>query len=260
MLPPARLLPRLRLCSSQARPRASFSTASGALLGPSSPGRLAFLELNASHPEPPGELELFVEPSFLSPEEQERLAKLCNRKLKRLCRDGYQDGHYDGVIKGYKECTISGWNPDLSSSTSDNQDDIWCREIIGRAERRIEQVVGEQRKRWMDPHLLELRDGNSGIGAHVDHLTASGRIVAGICLLTPAVMIFRRRDTPSKHFKTLLMPGCLYFQRDSVRYNYTHEIPIDGAEHTFHGKEIERHRRIVVLMRDALSTRQPGQR
>nr|CAG8523787.1 3234_t:CDS:2 [Entrophospora candida] len=66
----------------------------------------------------------------------------------------------------------------------------------------------------------------------------SGRIVAGISLISSTVMIFRHKDDPEIQFSVLLEPGSLYVQRDSIRYNFTHEIPQDPNEHRFKGQLI----------------------
>nr|CAG8448476.1 4544_t:CDS:2 [Entrophospora candida] len=77
----------------------------------------------------------------------------------------------------------------------------------------------------------------------------SGRIVAGISLISSTVMIFRHKDDPEIQFSVLLEPGSLYVQRDSIRYNFTHEIPQDPNEHRFKGQLIPKKRRISLMFR-----------
>ncbi|CAJ0825810.1 13143_t:CDS:2 [Entrophospora sp. SA101] len=77
----------------------------------------------------------------------------------------------------------------------------------------------------------------------------SGGIVAGISLISSTVMIFRHKDDPEIQFSVLLEPGSLYVQRDSIRYNFTHEIPQDPNEHRFKGQLIPK--KPTKLARDA---------
>ena len=189
-------------------------------------------------------------PNFISPQESLQLTALMDAKLDRLCRS-YQSSHFDSVIHGYREASISDW--DITGNTLPSQ-------ILQRLVRK----VNLEHEQWTTPHVLDLKDAQSGIKAHVDHTTASGSIIMGICLLSPAVMIFRHVKDPSSYFQVLLEPNCAYIQRyclhdqlivrDDVRYNYTHEIP-SGDDHTFNGQLIPRQRRLALLLRNQY---QPG--
>jgi alkylated DNA repair protein alkB family protein 7 len=116
------------------------------------------------------------------------------------------------------------------------------------------------------PHILELREGNSGIGPHVDNLVASGDVIAAMCLISPAVMMFKRvsetptdeakgavgdeqKDGKESYFTALLPAGCLYYQRGEVRYKFTHSIPLNPEEHVFKGEKVVRGRRISIMVR-----------
>ncbi|KAJ3333374.1 Alpha-ketoglutarate-dependent dioxygenase alkB 7, mitochondrial [Blyttiomyces sp. JEL0837] len=208
----------------------------------------------------PPATDVQVFPGFLSPEEQTVLVEACDRKLKRLARGPYAEGHFDNVIKGYKEATISSWAQQrLSPKSPPPSANSWAAEdekviaIMDRFRNAMNDVIGgDQLPTWISPHILELREGDSGIGAHVDNVQASGDIVAGLCLLSPAVMIFRHTQNQDSYFSALLPPGCMYFQRGAARFNFTHEIPISPDQHVFKGEPIRRGRRISIMIRDEL--------
>lgn len=101
---------------------------------------------------------------------------------------------------------------------------------------------------FIPPHILDLRDGNSGIGPHIDYLNASGGIIAGLSLISPAVFVFKKGN---ESFRALVPPNSLYIQFDELRYEWTHEIPMtNDPDHHVNGQFIERGRRLVMLLRD----------
>ncbi|CAO3622861.1 unnamed protein product [Cunninghamella echinulata] len=55
-------------------------------------------------------------PDFITQEEHDTIVKLCESKLKKsLGRNAiYEEGHFDGVINKYKECSASHWIPSNS--------------------------------------------------------------------------------------------------------------------------------------------------
>lgn len=65
---------------------------------------------------------------------------------------------------------------------------------------------------FMPPHVLDLKDGESCIGPHVDHKQASGHVISAISLISPCVLIFRHVESGQVH-KVLVPPNSLYAQR-----------------------------------------------
>ncbi|KAI8922525.1 hypothetical protein DFJ77DRAFT_419734, partial [Powellomyces hirtus] len=191
----------------------------------------------------PNSLTLY--PEFLTPEAQAQLATAADRKLRRICGRKYWDGHFDGVIRNYRECSVSAW---AGPSAGDEADAV-PREVVRKIKATVESEVGETVK-WIDPHILDLGLGGE-IRAHVDNIKASGSIITGLCLLAPAVIIFRHVKDPSISFSALMNPGTLYVQRDALRFDYTHEIPDDSALRSFKATAVPRGRRISVMMRNA---------
>lgn len=49
-------------------------------------------------------------PQFMTSNEHEWVLKACAQKLRRLGGRVYSEGHFDQVIRGYKECSVSSWN------------------------------------------------------------------------------------------------------------------------------------------------------
>ncbi|KAI8391538.1 uncharacterized protein BYT42DRAFT_198949 [Radiomyces spectabilis] len=180
-------------------------------------------------------------PNFLSSEEHDRIVDICNRKLKRvLGRNApYVQGHFDKVITGYKECRASHWG-----FREDDEREIYMNRLV---KERIYSLFPDN-YRWLDPHILDLSpDGE--IRGHVDNIEASGSVVAGLCLLSPAKMTLQHEKDPECRVDVLLEPGCFYIQRDTIRYNFTHAIA-GATESIWNGKPIQKDRRISLLFRN----------
>lgn len=188
------------------RPRLNWNS-----LGRNSP--LVDLKSLGSSPLPPP-TSLQVLPEFLSPSIGDSLLKLSNIKLRRLAGRAYQQKHFDSVIHGYREGLVSDWTPfpRLSSPQSIAPDE----ETLPR--RLFETLIRDldlhnQGHSWLAPHILDLENGSSGIGAHTDHPTALGSLIMGICLGSLCVMVYRRVGKPDEFFTVLLPPNCAYIMR-----------------------------------------------
>ncbi|CAG8502832.1 14387_t:CDS:2 [Cetraspora pellucida] len=177
-------------------------------------------------------------PNHFTSFEQEFLLDQSLKKLKRVFgkRIVYQDSHFDDVIHGYRECQATHWG-----DQNDKVIEIFNKKVYENFPKTIE---------WLPVHILDLSE-IGGIKPHVDNVEYSGSIVAGICLMSPTVMIFHHKDDKSCNFSVLLEPGCLYIQRDKIRFNFTHEIPQDPAQHEFKGQIVPKGRRISLMFRDA---------
>ncbi|CAG8565363.1 15446_t:CDS:2 [Dentiscutata heterogama] len=212
----------------------------------SSPESLKFFDLsnlpfNTAECTPFSHEDFILLPNHFTPFEQEFLLDQSLKKLKRVFGKQivYQDSHFDDVIQGYRECQASHWG-----DQNDKVIEIFNKKVYDFFPRTVE---------WLPVHVLDLSE-TGGIKPHVDNVDYSGSIVAGICLMSPTVMIFRHKDDQSCNFSVLLEPGCLYIQRDKVRFNFTHEIPQDLAQHVFKGQIIPKGRRISLMFRDVKKT------
>ncbi|KAG0251709.1 Alpha-ketoglutarate-dependent dioxygenase alkB 7, mitochondrial [Actinomortierella ambigua] len=200
--------------------------------------------------------DFILVPNYLSETEQTMLFDAATKKLKRALgkQVRYEDGHFDGVITRYRECSATDWGGVASApapaSAEPGQGEGHERSTPAEIICDIKHNFFPHHWRWVAPHILELEAGRGGIKPHVDHLDASGEVVAGLCLGSTAVMELIHEADPSKFFRVLLPKGCFYFQRDSVRYHYKHGIPIELEDHSFRGKVFPKDRRISILLRN----------
>ncbi|KAG0359486.1 Alpha-ketoglutarate-dependent dioxygenase alkB 7, mitochondrial [Podila minutissima] len=198
--------------------------------------------------------DFIIVPNYLSPQEHDMMVEAATKKLKRALgkQVRYEDGHFDGVITRYRECSASDWGgappPPASVQGAEQKERQTPSEVL----QAIKSQYFPQEWKWVAPHILELEAGKGGIKPHVDHLEASGQVVAGLCLGSTAVMELIHEKEPSKSFRVLLPKGCFYFQRDSVRYQYKHGIPIEPEDHQFKGTVYPKEKRISVMLRNAL--------
>ncbi|KAF9952491.1 Alpha-ketoglutarate-dependent dioxygenase alkB 7, mitochondrial [Mortierella alpina] len=221
--------------------------------------------------------DFILVPGYLSPKEQEMLLAAATKKLKRALgkQVRYEDGHFDGVITRYRECSATDWAGAAFPAPIDKDKDIPLEAPLETASdsrqgqdrtspsevmQSIKQEFFPPSWKWVAPHILELEAGKGGIKPHVDHLDASGEVVAGLCLGSDAVMELIYEDDAQKQFRVLLPKGCFYFQRDSVRYHYKHGIPIELEDHQFKGKVIPKEKRISIMLRNALGPSVIGSR
>ncbi|KAG0027964.1 Alpha-ketoglutarate-dependent dioxygenase alkB 7, mitochondrial [Podila clonocystis] len=200
--------------------------------------------------------DFIIVPNYLSPQEHNMMVEAATKKLKRALgkQVRYEDGHFDGVITRYRECSASDWGaPPQPASLGVEQKE---RQTPSEVLQAIKLQYFPQDWKWVAPHILELEAGRGGIKPHVDHLEASGQVVAGLCLGSTAVMELIHDKEPSKSFRVLLPKGCFYFQRDSVRYQYKHGIPIEPEDHQFKGTVYPKEKRISIMLRNALGPAQ----
>jgi len=75
--------------------------------------------------------------------------------------------------------------------------------------------------------------------------------VVGLSLLSACVMRLHNEATNDK-IELFLPNRSLYIMSNSIRYNYTHEIPPKNSQEIvlFDGKEVKRSRRISIIIRN----------
>ena len=85
----------------------------------------------------------------------------------------------------------------------------------------------------------------------MDSVKFSGGFVAGVSLLSAAIMTLERADAGAARaadtVRLLLPPRSLYVLSGAARFEFTHRI--GGG--TFRGAPVERGRRISLIFRDA---------
>ncbi|KAI0636790.1 hypothetical protein C8Q77DRAFT_1094645 [Trametes polyzona] len=117
----------------------------------------------------------------------------------------FQEGHFDGVIKHYREMHVTSWPEDMPDLPS----------LLDR----LRTVHPDQDTQT---HILHLASKGE-ILPHVDNLEASGSWILGVSLGDERVL---RLENPSsrERYELSLPSGSVYLQRDSIRYNYQHSI------------------------------------
>ncbi|ESO07373.1 hypothetical protein HELRODRAFT_76748 [Helobdella robusta] len=167
--------------------------------------------------------------NFASVEEENSILSEVEPYLKRL---KYEDSHWDDAIRGFRETEKKTW-------TAKN------RPLIERI-----QKTSFTPSCSILPHVHVLDLLPSGvIKAHVDSVKFCGDTITGLCLLTSCVMRFVNVDDQSKYADVLLPRYSLYYMKNAARYKFTHEVlPNDLSK--FKGLQVQRSRRIVVLLRN----------
>nr|XP_039252902.1 alpha-ketoglutarate-dependent dioxygenase alkB homolog 7, mitochondrial-like [Styela clava]XP_039252910.1 alpha-ketoglutarate-dependent dioxygenase alkB homolog 7, mitochondrial-like [Styela clava] len=172
--------------------------------------------------------EMVLINNFITEDEEQCLMKDIEPKWKRL---KYQFDHWDDAIQGYRETEVSNW-----SETSSN--------ILNRLRNA---AFAEKDSQRALVHVLDLAE-DGYIKPHVDSVKFCGRVIAGLSLLTPSVMRLINEKDKSKQITVLLNRRSLYIMRDSIRFEYTHEI-LKNEESLFRGTNIPKGRRMSVICR-----------
>lgn len=175
--------------------------------------------------------DLLVAPDVVTEEEECILAAECSKILRRR---RYEEGHWDQVIEKFKEMERSRWSER-------------AQQILKKI--RAVPILPPGLPYFPAVHVIDLaQDGF--IRPHVDAIKFSGRVVAGVSLLSPAVMRFKEESRDS-YIDVFLPRRSMYMMTNRIRYNYTHEI-LPGTQE-FKGEKVLRERRISIMIRDALS-------
>eukprot|EP00967_Tisochrysis_lutea_P138733 scaffold250826_cov28-Tisochrysis_lutea.AAC.1 len=170
-----------------------------------------------------------MQPDVISEEEEGTLVAEAERYLRTR---RYEPGHFDGVIAHYRELQrpIRQW-----SAAS--------RAVLNR-------VAGLALPAGVEPmpiHVLDLKP-EGWIGRHVDHVEYSGGYIAGVSLLSHAVMLLEREGSEDGAVELLLPRRSLYVLYGDARYKWGHSIPLEPV---FQGEALPpKGRRISVLLRD----------
>ncbi|EEY68255.1 uncharacterized protein PITG_04676 [Phytophthora infestans T30-4] len=187
--------------------------------------------LDATHCHDPlvseGDLQIMLD--VITEDEEKVLADECSRILKRR---RYEEDHWDNVIIKFKEMERSRWSTETQRILQK------VREVA---------ILPKELTYFPAVHVIELAE-DGYIKPHVDSIKFSGRVVAGINLLSPSIMSFKEEHGDSI-IDGYLQRRSMYMMTGRVRYHYTHEI-LPGAQ-TFRGElPVNRTHRISVMLRD----------
>ncbi|CAE7133510.1 unnamed protein product [Rhizoctonia solani] len=155
----------------------------------------------------------------------------------------FEEGHFDGVIRDYREITVSSW-PDSSPPELSH--------ILLRLYGLIDSSNNPPSPGLTTPpniqtHILHLASTGE-ILPHVDNVEASGSVIAGVSLGNTRVLRLSQSITSSEDasFDVLLESGSVYIQRDNVRYKWKHEIPNISE---FQGRRVGGGQRVSIMLR-----------
>ncbi|KAH9901625.1 hypothetical protein C8Q73DRAFT_678408 [Cubamyces lactineus] len=118
----------------------------------------------------------------------------------------FQEGHFDGVIRHYREMHVSSWPDDMPD--------------LHPLLEKLHRILPDQD---IQTHILHLAS-NGEILPHVDNLEASGSWILGVSLGDQRTLRLENPTAPTERFEIPLPSGSVYLQRDSLRYNYQHSI------------------------------------
>lgn len=192
-------------------------------------------------------------PGFITEAEGNSLVEEAGRRFKRR---RFENGHWDSVITGYREVELS--TPDDQYPRQDFdakgsgvvQAPLYVR-AIQRTRRQLENYhfnncrgscgdAAFNNIRWLPCHAIDL-SANGELKPHVDSVKFSGDVVAGLSLLSDAIM---RLKPPAKEWENeendtdhgevgddsighvdLYLPKLsLYVLSGMSRYSFTHEL------------------------------------
>ena len=165
---------------------------------------------------------------FLTADEQDALIDAIKARLKGT---GYERDHWDAVIDRYREREMLAIDDDLAEAAVEKV----------RAFLRSEQGVTS----FLPPHCIDLAADGGVIRPHIDSIKFSGRVVAGLSLVSAATMVLAEADPATgeprpgaRESELRLAPGSLYVLADESRYEFAHAITPEG-------------RRLSLILRDA---------
>ncbi|KIJ69583.1 hypothetical protein HYDPIDRAFT_24412 [Hydnomerulius pinastri MD-312] len=141
----------------------------------------------------------------------------------------FQEGHYDNVIRDYREMHLSSWpESEVHGLTS----------ILDR----LRALYPSQNTQT---HLLHL-SSTGEILPHVDNFSASGAWILGVSLGATRVLRMESMDTAAPdRFETILPSGSVYLQRDDIRYKWKHAVL-----HLRDSGEVNHGQRVSIMVRD----------
>ncbi|CAI5743038.1 unnamed protein product [Peronospora destructor] len=174
-----------------------------------------------------GDLQIMLD--VITKDEELVVADECSHILKRR---RYEEDHWDNAIVKFKEMERFRWSAET----------LRVLQKIREAA-----ILPKELNYFPAVHVIELAE-DGYIKPHLDSIKFSGRVVAGVNLLSPSVMRFKEEYGDSV-IDAYLPRRSMYMMTGRVRYHYTHEI-VPGTQ-MFKGQvPVNRTHRISILLRD----------
>lgn len=173
--------------------------------------------------------DMIIINDFLHKDEESSLLEEVDPYMKRL---RYEFSHWDDAIHGYRETERLKWNEQNSK-------------IINR----VKNLAFPNPSETLSlVHVLDLAE-KGYIKPHIDSIRFCGNTIAGLSLLSDSVMRLVHDKEKGKKIDAFLKRRSLYIVRNSVRYDYTHEI-LPNELSVYKGKPIKKTRRISIICRN----------
>ncbi|KAF1319626.1 hypothetical protein FI667_g13085, partial [Globisporangium splendens] len=139
------------------------------------------------------ESDLRVMQDVVTEEEELVVAEECMKILKRR---RYEEDHWDQVIVKFKEMERSRWSTELTKKHAIAC--VWLRIETKRILDRLREVpiLPQGLEYFPAVHVIDLAE-DGYIKPHVDSIKFSGRVVAGVSLLSPSIMRFKEEHGES---------------------------------------------------------------
>jgi len=224
-----------------------------------------------------------VYPNFITHEEGKSFIKEASKRMKRR---KFEEGHWDAVIVRYREVELLIDDDVPNDAPKDSNDTPPFVNAIRRtrqylAAKHLPTGVSDSIK-WIPCHAIDL-SADGRLDAHVDSVKFSGDIVAGISLLSDAIMRLKpcsdewkikiddgKTTSPNQlkdsgHVDLYLPKQSLYVLSGMSRFSYTHELLPCGSSFDFIDADdsqivretinVERGRRLSIIFRDELRSK-----
>ena len=163
----------------------------------------------------------------------------------------YEDTHIDHVISQYRELLVSWERLNGEGSKLPCLRGICQERLIPIIKKRLhecdEAASSSPGPPLLPLHILDIANGGY-IGPHVDNVEYSGRFVAALSLLSNRLIRFRHITRKHDSIDVLIPNRSFYLQKDSLRYEYTHEVMMSAMAFEEASRSTER--RISILFRD----------
>ncbi|CAH0595003.1 unnamed protein product [Chrysodeixis includens] len=172
--------------------------------------------------------DMQVYPEFIT--EREEIA-LLNELEPQLRRMRYEFDHWDNAIQGYRETERTQWTEENSVVLS---------RVRGLA-------FGADGDTLPHVHVLDLAAAGH-IKPHVDAVRFCGDVIAGLCLVSSAVMRLQHSQRSELVLDALLSRRALYVMKGVARYDFTHAV-LGGDDSQWAGRPLPRQRRVAVICR-----------
>ncbi|KAK7693678.1 hypothetical protein QCA50_003248 [Cerrena zonata] len=132
----------------------------------------------------------------------------------------FEEGHYDGVIRNYREMHVSSWPEEYPEMPS-----------------LLDRLKSVHPDEPTQTHILHLASDGE-ILPHIDNLQASGSWILGVSLGSSRILRIENVDDPTDVHELMLPSGSVYLQRDSTRYSYKHSILKGGTDPETSGQRL----------------------